>query len=86
MHAAMLRVVSGRPVDVTHILQALHSMLQGLGGTYGGPTPASSLKEVVKYPFSGNWPVQGYSKDLDPWLRPGFRDYRWAPSTAPSAL
>lgn len=38
--------------------------------------PAGSISVIAKYPFAGNWPEQGYTKTLDPWLNPGFRSYR----------
>jgi hypothetical protein len=38
--------------------------------------PAPDLATVSRYPFSGNWPVDGYSKEVDPWQREDFAKYR----------
>jgi hypothetical protein len=40
-------------------------MLQGLGGVLRyGVLPAPDLTFVAKYPMSGNWPHNGYSKEV----------------------
>eukprot|EP00775_Hariotina_reticulata_P003580 gene3580-3846_t len=50
---------------------------QGLGGVLKyGMLPAPDLATVSRYPFSGNWPVDGYSKEVDPWQREDFAKYR----------
>lgn len=50
---------------------------QGLGGVLKyGMLPAPDLATVVRYPFSGNWPVDGYSREVDPWQRGDFKAYR----------
>eukprot|EP00878_Enallax_costatus_P029509 GHUV01032004.1.p1 GENE.GHUV01032004.1~~GHUV01032004.1.p1 ORF type:complete len:417 (+),score=79.95 GHUV01032004.1:157-1407(+) len=56
---------------------------QGLGAVLQyGMLPAPDLATVARYPFSGNWPVDGYNKQVDPWQRKDFTAYRRAFYTA----
>lgn len=43
----------------------IYARLQGLGGVLRfGVMPAPDLQTVAKYPMSGNWPHNGYNKEV----------------------